>query len=408
MAMSFFGEIFLSEILSDPVINQRGEELGKLEDILVIPGNPFPQVSGLSVTKKREKRFIPLEYVDIINKKIISVHGPEQGSFLPSPPEGHISIRDQLLDKQIVDINGVKVVRVNDIKLGELQSQYCLVGLDVGFQGLLRRVGWERKGVGNLIPWNYVQPLEEGLNQLTLTLSRQGLARMHPVDIADIIAQVSSRERAVLLDSLDKETTGEALHELEADMRVAIVEQMDIEEAADVLEKMQPDEAADILGDMSSKKAKAILDRMEKEEAADVEELLEHDEDTAGGLMTTEYLAFPPEQTASEAIEEIRRQSPETELIYYIYVIDSEEHLLGVLSLRDLIMSSATIPLKELMRTNPKKITAETKQKDVAELVSKYNLLAVPVVDESNHLLGIITVDDILNILLPSSAIKRY
>jgi len=406
--MTFFSEIFLSEILNNPVIGHRGEELGKLEDILVVPGNPFPQVTGLSVTKKKEKSFVPLEHIDIINKKFISVHDPEQGSFSKTPPEGHIFIRDQLLDKQIVDINGVKVVRVNDIKLGELQNQYCLVGLDVGYQGLLRRIGWERKGAGNLIPWNYVQPLDEGLSQLTLTLSRQGLDRMHPVDIADFIAQISSKERAVLLDSLDKETAGEAIHELDADMRVAIVEQMDIEEAADVLEKMQPDEAADILGDMTSEKAKAILNRMEKEEAADVEELLEHDEDTAGGLMTTEYLAFPPEQTASQAIEELRRQSPETELIYYIYVVDSEEHLLGVLSLRDLIMSPAATPLQELMRSKPKKILAEAKQKDVAELVSKYNLIAVPVVDKENHLLGIITVDDILNILLPSSAIKRY
>jgi magnesium transporter len=406
--MTFFGEIFLSEILNNPVIGHRGEELGKLEDILVVPGNPFPQVTGISISKKKEKSFIPLEQIEIINKKLISVHNPEHGSFPKTPPEGHIFIRNQLLDKQIVDINGVKVVRVNDIRLRELQDQYCLVGLDVGFQGLLRRIGWERKGPGNLIPWSYVQPLEEGLSQLTLTLSRQGLARMHPVDIADIIAQVSSKERAVLLDSLDKETAGEAIHELEADMRVSIVEQMDIEEAADVLEKMQPDEAADILGDMSLEKAKAILNRMEKEEAADVEELLEHDEDTAGGLMTTEYLAFPPEQTADQAIEEIRRQSPETELIYYIYVVDSEEHLLGVLSLRDLIMSQATTPLQELMRPKPKKILAEAKHKDVAELVSKYNLIAVPVVDKENHLLGIITVDDILNIFLPSSAIKRY
>lgn len=406
--MTFFGEIFLSEILNNPVIGLRGEELGKLEDILVVPGNPFPQVTGLSISKKKEKSFVPLEQIEIINKKLISVHNPEQGSFPRTPPEGHIFIREQLLDKQIVDINGVKVVRVNDIKLRELQDQYCLVGLDVGYQGLLRRIGWEWKGPGNLIPWSYVQPLEEGLSQLTLTLSRQGLAQMHPVDIADIIAQVSSKERAVLLDSLDKETAGEAIHELEADMRVSIVEQMDIEEAADVLEKMQPDEAADILGDMSSEKAKAILNRMEKEEAADVEELLEHDEDTAGGLMTTEYLAFPPEQTADQAIEEIRRQSPKTELIYYIYVVDAEEHLLGVLSLRDLIMSTATTQLQELMRPKPKKIVAEANHKDVAELVSKYNLIAVPVVDKANHLLGIITVDDILNILLPSSAIKRY
>jgi CBS domain-containing protein/sporulation protein YlmC with PRC-barrel domain len=406
--MAFFGELFLSEILNKPVMNQRGEEMGRLRDILVIPGNPFPQVSGLAVSKRKDHHFIPLDYVDIFNKKFLMVREMEKKPFPSSPPEGHIYIRENLLDKQIVDINGVKVVRVNDIKLGMLQNEFCLVGLDVGYQGLLRRIGWERKGVGNLIPWNYVQPLEEGLDQLSLTLSRQGLSQLHPVDIADIIAQVSSKERALLLESLDKETAGEAIHELEADMRVAIVEQMDVEEAADVLEKMQPDEAADILGDLSSEKAKAILDRMEKEEAADVEELLEHDEDTAGGLMTTEYLAFPPDQTAAQAIEEIRNQSPETELIYYIYVIDGEEHLLGVLSLRDLIMATPLTPLKKLMRTNPKKIKAEAKQKDVAELVSKYNLIAVPVVDEHNHLLGIITVDDILNILLPSSAIKRF
>jgi CBS domain-containing protein len=406
--MAFFGELFLSEILNKPVMNQRGEEMGRLRDILVIPGNPFPQVSGLAVSKRKDHHFIPLDYVDIFNKKFLMVREMEKKTFPSSPPEGHIYIRENLLDKQIVDINGVKVVRVNDIKLGMLQNEFCLVGLDVGYQGLLRRIGWERKGVGNLIPWNYVQPLEEGLDQLSLTLSRQGLSQLHPVDIADIIAQVSSKERVLLLESLDKETAGEAIHELEADMRVAIVEQMDVEEAADVLEKMQPDEAADILGDLSSEKAKAILDRMEKEEAADVEELLEHDEDTAGGLMTTEYLAFPPDQTAAQAIEEIRNQSPETELIYYIYVIDGEEHLLGVLSLRDLIMATPLTPLKKLMRTNPKKIKAEAKQKDVAELVSKYNLIAVPVVDEHNHLLGIITVDDILNILLPSSAIKRF
>jgi magnesium transporter len=406
--MSFLGDLFFSEIINAPVINQRGEEVGRLADILVVPGNPFPQVSGISIKQRKELSFVPLPAIDILNKKIISIHEPEKGAFPRTPPEGHIFIRDQLLDKQIVDINGVKIVRVNDIKLGDLKKDYCLVGLDVGFHGLLRRLGLERKGAGSLIPWNYVQPLEEGLNQLALTLSRQGLARMHPVDIADIIAQVSSKERAVLLDSLDKETAGEAIHELGADMRVAIVEQMDLEEAADVLEKMQPDEAADILGDLSEEKAKAILGRMEKEEAADVEELLEHDEDTAGGLMTTEYLAFPPDQTAAQAIEELRRQSPKTELIYYIYVVDEGEHLLGVLSLRDLIMASARTPLENLMKSNPKKIIAEANQKEVAELVSKYNLIAVPVVDEENHLLGIITVDDILNILLPSSALKRY
>ena len=302
--MPYFGDIFISELLNKPVTDQQGDDLGRVSDVTVKPGNPFPLVTGLVLKKKKRKRFIPLVQVELLNKKVVSVQVPEQGLPDVEPEEGQIFIREQLLDRQIVDIDGVKVVRVNDIKLGELDHHFSLVGLDVGFHGLLRRLGWEKKGAGRtLIPWEMVQTLEPGLSHLVLNLTRQSLARMHPVDFADIIAQISSRERAVLLGSLDKETAGEAIHELEADMRAAIVDQMDVEEAADVLERMQPDEAADILGDLSDDKAKEILDRMEEEEAADVEELLEHEDDTAGGLMTTEYLCFFPEITTGEAID---------------------------------------------------------------------------------------------------------
>jgi magnesium transporter len=407
--MPFLGEIFISEILNKPVMDQRGDELGRLKDVSVKPGNPCPLVTGLVLAKRKKRQFIPLSQVELLNRKVISVQAPEKEFPEIEPEAGQILIREQLLDRQIVDINGVKVVRVNDIKLGELDRNFAVVGLDVGFQGLLRRLGWEKTGPSRtLIPWDMIQTLEPGLSHLALNLTRQSLAHMHPVDLAEIIAQISSRERAVLLGSLDKETAGEAIHELDADTRAAIVDQMDVEEAADVLEKMQPDEAADILGDLPDDKAKEILDRMEEEEAADVEELLEHDDDTAGGLMTTEYLCVFPEITAEEAIALIRQRAPEIELIYYIYVVDDQDRLQGVLSLRDLILSAPATTLKEIMRLHPKKITPDTKQKEVAELVSRYNLLAVPVVDEFNHLLGIITVDDILNILIPSFGIKRF
>jgi len=247
-----------------------------------------------------------------------------------------------------------------------------------------------------------VTTLEPGLDRLTLTMTRKSLAEMHPVDMAEILSQVSMQERTALLSSLDEETAGDVIGELDDETAAKIINEMEPEKAADVLEQMDPDEAADVLGDLPEKKAVELLNRMDKEEAEEVRELLEHDEDTAGGLMTTDYICFPPDMTAEEVMKELRLLAPDIEMIYYLYVVDKEERLLGVLSLKDLILASPKSLLENFMVTNPKTVLATEDKKEVAEMVSRYNLFAIPVVDEENQILGIITVDDVVDMLLPT------
>jgi Mg2+ transporter MgtE len=263
-------------------------------------------------------------------------------------------------------------------------------------------LGFGKARKGTLIPWRYVTTLEPGLDRLTLTMTRKSLAEMHPVDMAEILSQVSMQERTALLSSLDEETAGDVIGELDEETAAKIINEMEPEKAADVLEQMDPDEAADILGDLPEKKAVELLSRMDQEEAEEVRELLEHDEDTAGGLMTTDYICFPPDMTAAEVMKELRLLAPDIEMIYYLYVVDKEEHLQGVLSLKDLILASPGAPLASIMKTNPKRVLATEDKKEVAEMVSRYNLYAIPVVDEEDHILGIITVDDVVDMLLPT------
>ncbi|MCX5834172.1 MAG: CBS domain-containing protein, partial [Deltaproteobacteria bacterium] len=321
--------------------------------------------------------------------------------------EKEIRIAEHIMDKQVVDINGAKVVPVNDVQLGQVRDQFGLLAIDVGFGGLIRRLGFGRAKRGALIPWHYLKPLEPGLDRLTLTITRKSLVDMHPVDMAEIVSQLSMQERSDLLSTFDKETTGEIIHELDEETRANIIKQMNPEEAADVLEAMNPDEAADILGDLPDKKADEIIGLMEKDEAEEVIELLEHDEDTAGGLMTTEYVSFPPDMTAGEVMKELRLIAPDIEMIYYLYVVDNREHLEGVLSLKDLIMANPTARLDTVMKRNAKKIHVDADRKEAAEMVSKYNLMAIPVVDDQDALQGIITVDDIVDFLLPTPLRKR-
>jgi magnesium transporter len=288
------------------------------------------------------------------------------------------------------------------VHLGQVNDHFGMLAIDVGFGGLIRRLGFGKARKGTLIPWRYVTTLEPGLDRLTLTMTRKSLAEMHPVDMAEILSQVSMQERTALLSSLDEETAGDVIGELDDETAAKIINEMEPEKAADVLEHMDPDEAADVLGDLPEKKAVELLSRMDKEEAEEVRELLEHDEDTAGGLMTTDYICFPPDMTTEEVMKELRLLAPDIEMIYYLYVVDKEERLQGVLSLKDLILASPRAPLGSIMKTNPKRVLATEDKKEVAEMVSRYNLYAIPVVDEEDHILGIITVDDVVDMLLPT------
>jgi CBS domain-containing protein/sporulation protein YlmC with PRC-barrel domain len=416
--MPFFaGEIFVSEVYKKPVLDQTGEEIGKLKDIIVGLGEPFPAVTAL-VVSGRDTYVLPWDMVNLFNRRVISANVRVDGLKPMTVAPTDILIYRDLLDKQIVDINGAKLVRVNDLELGDVNGKLCLVAADIGLRGLLRRLGLEKKGEQlssvfkhkiqqKLISWSYVQTVEPKLARLTLTVSRQKVASLHPADLAEIISEVSQKERTAIFGSLDVDTAAEALHELEPSVQADIIDDMSKERASDILERMPPDEAADVLGDLPEAKAQELINLMEKEEAEDVQELMEHEEDTAGGLMTTEYLSFPPDMTVEEAIRELRLEAPNVETIYYLYIVDHEEHLIGVLSLKNLILAVPQTLLSDIMTTPAKTISLDAEQKDVAEFISKYNLLAAPVVDETMVMRGIVTVDDVVDFLLPTASRKK-
>lgn len=416
--MPFFGELFVSEILKKPVLDPKGEDLGRVRDMIVVKGEPFPRVSALIVEKK--KRFFNLLWTDlnIFNKRIISTKIYSDNLHPYESDEKDLRIVRDIFDKQIVDANGAKVVRVNDVKLEGYNSEAILAAVDVGMRGIMRRLGFERSGEDmmrifkkhlpyNLISWNYIQPLEPKLTKISLTVPRQMVSELHPADIAEIISQVSHKEGATFFKGLDVETAAEALSELQPDVQAALITGMDTDKAADIIEEMPPDEAADILSDLPVDKAKEILEQIEKEEAEDIQELLSHEEDTAGGLMTNEFIAFAPDMPVREAIEKFRQDAEEVETVYYIYIIDTDEKLLGVVSLRDLLLAPLDTTLSDIMETKLKTVTPDADEVEVAEIISKYNLVAIPVLDTEGFILGIVTIDDVIDRILPPSAKRK-
>jgi magnesium transporter len=416
--MPLFGEIYVSELIKKPVLDPKGDDLGRLRDFIVIKGEPLPRISALILTQNKKKYILEWDNVGIFNKRIISskVYGSRMRPY-ESQEEDLLVVRD-ILDKQIVDANGAKVVRVNDIKLEGIDDNACLQAVDVGIRGILRRIGIERKSDHiyrvfgknlsyNLIRWSYIQPLEPRLKKITLTVPRQMISALHPADIADLITKVPLEHGIALFKGLDPNVAAEALHELEPKVQKAIIENLNKDHAIDIVERMPPDEAADLLADLTSEKTKEILESIEKDEAQDIQELLSHEEDTAGGLMTTQFIAYPPSTKSYDALEKFKLDAHGVETVYYIYVTDEKEKLVGVTSLKDILLSSPDVPLSDIMETKFKAVTPEADQQVVAELISKYNLLAIPVTDDNGELQGIVTIDDIIDILLPPSSRKR-
>jgi CBS domain-containing protein len=416
--MPLFGELFLSEILRKPVFDPRGDITGKVRDVVVVKGDPLPKLSSVVVERNRKSFAIKWESINLFNKRLISTYlNADALSAYDFSDDDLLVVRD-ILDKQIVDANGAKVVRVNDIKLEGYEDEAVLIAVDVGMRGIMRRLGIERGSEEfmrlfkthlpyNLISWNYIQPLKPKLNAITLTVPRQMVSELHPADIAEIISQVPREEGAHFFKGLDIETAAEALSELEPERQAEIIDTMRAETAADIIEEMPPDEAADLISSLSAEKAKEILEHIEREEAEDIHELLGHEGDTAGGLMTNVFIAYPPDITVKEAMERFRKDAEDIETVYYIYVVDDLEKLLGVTSLRELLLAEQEERLAGIMETKVKSVTPEADELVVAEIISKYNIVALPVIDNEGVLLGVVAVDDVIDRILPPAAKRQ-
>jgi magnesium transporter len=407
--------LYLSQVIGRPVRDMNGEPIGKVADLIVAVGERYPPVTGLVIRTDGRQIFLPWTSVaglDVDGARL-KTSTLDINKFQQRPNE--ILLRGDLMDKQIVDIDGRRVVRVNDVSIDIVRGTFRLVAVDVGAAGILRRLGIEgpyRTVARNLrlplperyIDWEDVDPLESSIAAVRLRVPHAGLAALHPSDLATIIDQLTPKDRAGVLASLDDEQVADAIEEMEPETQVEVIEDLEPDRAADILEEMSPDDAADLVADLSETAREEILALMEKTEAAEVKELLGYPEDSAGGIMTTEYIALPATVTASQAIDRLRELEPDAETIYYVYVIDPAENLVGVLSLRDLIVAKPETRIRDVMINEPMTVNVLDDQDHVAGVIARYNLLAVPVIDDQGHLEGIVTVDDALDAVAPEAS----
>ena len=410
---------YFSTLIGRPVCDARGERVGKLVDLLAPAATDYPSVDALAVESRRgEQLLVPWHDVAAFDQSSIRLSRDRDDLDAYTPVEDDLFLRRQVLDRQLIDINGHRVVRVNDLQLAPTDGGLRLVSVDVGAPGLLRRLGLEQpaerlaRAVGyelphQVIPWCDLDPVESGPSGVRLRVSVEDLARLHPADIAEIVNSLDQYHGEAVLGAVDAETAADAISEVDPERQVSMLEAMDDERAADILEEMDPDDAADLLGDISPERADAILAAMEPDEAEEVRGLLAYPEDSAGGIMTTEYVAVAPTLTAQETMAQLRRAADALDEIYHVYVVDEGERLLGVFSLRELIIAPPDATVASFARPATVRVNLLTPQEEVARIIAKYNLLAVPVVDDEERLQGIVTVDDAIDVILPVAWKKR-
>ena len=430
--------LYLSQLLGAPVEDAQGARVGKIIDIHIAQEGPTPRTILLIEGQDDQRWYVPAESVEW-HGSVLRLGTPiEQLSTQPVASASQVvSLAQDVLDKQVIDLARKKAVRVNDICFDD---NWRILGIDNSTLGLVRRLApsWllganSRRSPTKLIPWDRLEligtpfPEEEMDEEQADSESHMGsmpdgslpvrsqsgqLAELRPADIADIVHQLTPGQGARLLEGLDDETAADALEEIDTARQSHILENIRADRAADILQAMEPDEAADLLATLPEERAQELLQLMTPEESEDVQELLEYEEDSAGGLMTTNFIALDTNKTVAEAIDTVRAYMTEQDVrSAYVYCVADETQdecpLLGVVSLWDLLISDPTLTLREVMETDMISVQPDTDPRTVAEIMAKYNLLAVPVVSADGILEGVVTVDDALDVLLPNERRRK-
>jgi len=338
--------------------------------------------------------------------------------FVPYyPDENLLLLEKDLLDQQIVDVNGRKVVRVNDLALrvvhAPTRDELWVAEVGVGMQGAFRRLAEgllpnklirrvQERIKPNSIPWQYCNIVEpDPQRRLRLRISHDRLGEMHPADLADIVEDLPPAERGALFETLGDEVAAQTLGEVDSKIQVSILKALDKERAADIVEEMEPDQAADVLDQLEEEKSREILQDMEQVPKAEVEELLEYESDTAGGMMNTQYVDVNEDGLVRDALEALRGNEDLLKMLTHIFLIDRKQRLTGAIAVGVLFLAPEDAPLRKLAFKETLKILVDDDREDVVELFDKYNLYALPVVDEEGELCGVITADDVISVLTP-------
>lgn len=408
----------LSELLGQRVYDAEAGRLGRVREVALVPQDDATRIAALIVRTSEGDRLVATELIRAVNG---GVRTTARIGDLPkySSGEGMLLLERDLLDQQIIDVHGRKVVRVNDIELAfdsdPLRApqgvNLRIAFVDAGTRGAVRRLlrgvvprhalaNWLERVPARNIPWEFVNLIEtDPARRVRLKISSDRVSQLHPADIADIIEDLAPAERDAVFQTLDEGVAAQALEEIDPKLQVSIMNAMESERAADIVEEMNPDAAADLLAELAEERSEEILEEMEPAERQDVEELLEFEEDTAAGRMTTDYMAIAPTARVHDAVEMLKHFEGGLESMSTIYLVGENEKLVGAVPLAKLVVSHPNTHLSELKLEPLISVSPEADEREVAEIFDKYNLLTLPVVDENGALTGVITADDVISIL---------
>ena len=417
--LMYSGMVDFSELRNKPVIDADGRNIGILKDLVFIDGEDYAEISHLIyLSEDRYRKKISWRFVKELKKKEedkgITVYLNEPVNDInPVFEQGNEFLVGNLVDKQIVDIHGMKVVRINDVVLGKVDSKFCVVAVGVGTKSLVRRLGIEKlvrfapKIEEHIIPWQSVEPLEEGLHKIHIKYQKDKIADLHPSDIADIMEDLTHKERVLIFNSLDKEKAARTLVESEPNVQSSFFKNLKMNRITEILETIPSNHAADILSLMSRTKAEQLLKCIHPEIAKKIREILNYPRESAGALMSTNFVVIPKDYTAQETITLLRKLRPSPERTYHLYVVDKANHLLGVLSTRALLTAPPSKMVSKFMRKEVVKIKLDAQKEDITNALAKYSLFVLPVVDENNVIKGVVKADDVLTEIMPESWKKR-
>ncbi len=412
--------IYFTELENLPAFDAKGEFLGRLADLCVDPSQNSLRVACYLIKTPRKRMLcITHEQVQSISVRAMQTSVPADLIRCYAPDEGLLHIKKDVLDQQVIDVNHRKVVRVNDVDFDirptnghtELRIVAANVGLAAAARRLLQGVVAKHRirsltGVlpSKTIPWEFINLIEsDPARRVKLRLSYDRLAQLHPADVAEILEDLSRDEQTAVIESLDKETAAQVISEIPTKIQADILESIHPEKAADIVEEMPPDEAADVLQELPPETSAELLADMENKEAKEVRNLLGFEERTAGGLMTTDFIVVGDSATIEGAIAALRHFEGPVESVHVVFLVNPDGVLTGAVPLARILLAGAATPLKELSTEPIISVQAHADEKTVVDLFHKYNLIALPVVDEQGHLLGVITADDVLELVVKKS-----
>ncbi len=399
--------LYFSDLLGARVFEEGGSSIGRVQDLVADVGMMNPRIVAAIVGKGKRQRTIDFHSCRLSRMGRKEVLFVPEAADIAIPMENHLSLRRNLLDRQIVDVDGRKLVRVNDLVIDVASRGAFLVAVDVGTEGLLRRLDVAGffaavlslfgKGLpSKLILWNEVEAVDFSRSQIKLSRAYSRLATFHPSELADILEDLDRNSQIALFSSLDEERQADVMEELEPEAQVGLLEGLSEEKAADVLEKMPADEVADILDELKREKAERLLAEMETTSSAEVRNLMLYPDTAVGSLMSTDYIFFNQSMTVGDALLELRKLKPEAETIYYVYVLDGRGRYVATVSLRDIVVSDLGTRLGEIMNSGVAPLKDREDIYSIADLLLKYKLHAVPVVNDEARMVGTIVIEDVL------------